>query len=190
MNRILEVELCFEDFSERTDKTLSNFKADLQTMRVGRANQHILDKVMVNYYGTPTPINQMANMTIPEARVLVVNVWDLSAIKDVEKAIIDANIGIFPVNDGKVLRLIFPELNEERRKALVKEVKNMSEQAKVAVRNIRRDLIDKIRKYKKDNLITEDDLATFEKEFDKNTSDVIAKIEDITKSKEEEIMEV
>lgn len=190
MSDILEVELCFEEYKEKTQKSIANYHQELQSMRVGRANPHILDKVFVDYYGTLTPINQMANITISEARVLVINVWDINAIKDVEKAIIAANIGIFPVNDGKVLRLVFPELNEERRKALVKEVRALSELTKIAIRNVRRDCIDQIRKLKKDSIITEDDLMQNEKEFDKLTSALMEDVDNMTKAKEEEIMEI
>ncbi|MGI6594012.1 MAG: ribosome recycling factor [Christensenellales bacterium] len=190
MPNIIEVDLCFEEYKDKTKKSIANYRQELQSMRVGRANPHILDRVMVDYYGTLTPINQIANITISEARVLTINVWDINAIKDVEKAIIAANIGIFPVNDGKVLRLVFPELNEERRRSLVKEVRALSEVTKVAIRNVRRDCIDQIRKLKKDSLITEDDLAYNEKEFDKLTSALMDDVDNITKAKEEEIMEI
>ena len=142
---VTEVAMVFDDLEERTAKTISNLRTELQSLRAGRANPHILDKVTVPYYGVDTPLNQMANITVPEARMLVINVWDQSALKAVEKAIIAANVGIFPTNDGKVLRMVFPELTEERRRSLVKDVKVAGENAKVAVRNIRRDAIDLLR---------------------------------------------
>ena len=137
-----------------------------------------------------TPINQMANITIPEARMLVVNVWDQSAIKAVEKAIIAANVGIFPTNDGKVLRMVFPELTEERRRALCKDVRVSTENAKVAVRNIRRDAINMLRSYKKDSIVTEDDYNAYEKDVDKQASNAIADIDKMSADKEAEIMSV
>lgn len=187
---LLEVEMVFDDLSERIEKTKTSLNNEFKSMRAGRANPHILDKVVVPYYGMDTPINQMANITIPEARMLVVNVWDQSAIKAVEKAIIAANVGIFPTNDGKVLRLVFPELTEERRRALVKEVKVSAENAKVAVRNIRRDALDVLRTYKKDSVITEDDYTRFEKDVEKVVSGAIADIDKMSTDKEAEIMSV
>ncbi len=187
---LLEVEMVFDDLSERIEKTKTSLNNEFKSMRAGRANPHILDKVVVPYYGMDTPINQMANITIPEARMLVVNVWDQSAIKAVEKAIIAANVGIFPTNDGKVLRLVFPELTEERRRALVKEVKVSTENAKVAVRNIRRDALDVLRTYKKDSVITEDDYTRFEKDVEKVVSGAITDIDKMSTDKEAEIMSV
>ena len=187
---VTEVAMVFDDLEERTAKTISNLLTELQSLRAGRANPHILDKVTVPYYGVDTPINQMANITVPEARMLVINVWDQSALKAVEKAIIAANVGIFPTNDGKVLRMVFPELTEERRKALVKEVKVAGENAKVAVRNIRRDAIDLLRGYKKDSVVTEDDLFALEKDVDKAVNAAISDIDKICSDKETEIMSV
>lgn len=187
---LMEVELVFDDLNERAAKTISNLRTEYQSLRAGRANPHILDKVVVPYYGVDTPINQMANITIPEARMLVINVWDGSALKAVEKAIIAANLGIFPTNDGKVLRMVFPELTEERRRSLVKEVKSTAENAKVAIRNIRRDAINMLRGYKKDGLVTEDDYTAQEKDVDKISSGAISDIEKIAADKETEIMSV
>lgn len=187
---VTEVAMVFDDLEERTAKTISNLRTELQSLRAGRANPHILDKVTVPYYGVDTPLNQMANITVPEARMLVINVWDQSALKAVEKAIIAANVGIFPTNDGKVLRMVFPELTEERRKALVKEVKVAGENAKVAVRNIRRDAIDLLRGYKKDSVVTEDDLFALEKDVDKAVNAAISDIDKICSDKETEIMSV
>ena len=187
---VTEVAMVFDDLEERTAKTISNLRTELQSLRAGRANPHILDKVTVPYYGVDTPLNQMANITVPEARMLVINVWDQSALKAVEKAVIAANVGIFPTNDGKVLRMVFPELTEERRKALVKEVKVAGESAKVAVRNIRRDAIDLLRGYKKDSVVTEDDLFALEKDVDKAVNAAISDIDKICSDKETEIMSV
>ncbi|HOB64026.1 MAG TPA: ribosome recycling factor, partial [Clostridia bacterium] len=155
-----------------------------------RANVRILDKILVDYYGTPTPINQMANITVPEARVLAISVWDASAIKNVEKAILASNIGITPINDGKLIRLIFPELTEERRRQLVKEVKTLGENTKVAIRNIRRDAIEDLRSLKKNSIITEDDLDKFEKDVEKAVNGFIAEIDKMMADKEKEIMSV
>lgn len=187
---ILELEIVFEELKEKSDKTIQSFKSELSNMRAGRANAHILDKVTVDYYGTPTPINQMANISVPEARMIVISVWDASQMKAVEKAIVDANLGIMPNNDGKVIRLVFPELTEERRRALAKEVKAAAEKTKVAVRNVRRDGIEDLRKLKKDNVISEDLLADTEKEVDKIVSAKIESIEKLQQEKETEIMSV
>ncbi len=187
---LMEVQMVFDDLNERVAKTIANLHTEYQSLRAGRANPHILDKVVVPYYGVDTPINQMANITVPEARMLIINVWDGSALKSVEKAIIAANLGIFPTNDGKVLRMVFPELTEERRRALVKEVKSTAENAKVAIRNIRRDAIELLRGYKKDGITTEDDLYGQEKDVEKIVSTAIADVEKIAADKETEIMSV
>lgn len=187
---VMEVELTFDDLKERSEKSINSFNAELAAMRAGRANPHILDKVVVDYYGTPTPINQMANISVPEARLLLISVWDASALKSVEKAIIAANVGIFPNNDGKVLRMVFPELNEERRRGLVKDVKTLAENTKVAIRNIRRDALDALRSFKKDSVITEDDLKNFEKDVEKSVTAYIADIDKLAADKEKEIMSI
>lgn len=187
---IMEVELVFDDLKTRAEKSIAAMKNDLAAMKAGRANARILDKITVDYYGTPTPINQMSNITIPEARLLTISVWDISAIKSVEKAILAANIGITPVNDGKILRLVFPELTEERRRQLVKEVKTLAENTKVAVRNIRRDAIENLKSFKKDSVITEDELEKFEKDVDKSTNASVAEIDKMVADKEKEIMSV
>lgn len=184
------VDLIFEEMKEKFTKTVHNFSTEMKSMRAGRANPHILDKVMVDYYGTPTPINNMANITVPEARLLVISVWDKSALKNVEKAILAANIGITPNNDGNVIRLIFPELTEERRKALVKDLKNNTESTKVVLRNARRDAIDALKKLEKDSEITEDDLKDFTSDVDKALASEIEDIEKLTKEKEQEILSV
>lgn len=187
---IMEVELVFDDLKTRAEKSIAAMKNDLASMKAGRANARLLDKITVDYYGTPTPINQMSNITIPEARLLTISVWDTSAIKSVEKAILAANIGITPVNDGKIIRLVFPELTEERRRQLVKEVKTLAENTKVAVRNIRRDAIETLKSFKKDSIISEDELDKFEKDVDKNTSASVAEIDKMVAEKEKEIMSV
>ena len=160
------------------------------SIRVGRANPHVLDKVMVDYYGTPTPINQVGNMSVVDGQCLVVAPWDKSLLKTVEKAILVANIGINPTNDGNVIRLIFPALTEERRKELVKQVKKMSEDAKVAARNIRRDTLDTLKKLKNGKEITEDECNDFSDTVEKSVSDIIAKIEKVTAEKEKDVMTV
>lgn len=180
----------FDNYETKCSKTINNIKNELLSIRAGRANPHILDKVMVDYYGTPTPINQMGNVTVSEARVLVINVWDASALKEVEKAIINANVGVTPNNDGKVIRLVFPELTEERRVQLVKEIKKMCEDARVAIRSHRRDANDSIKKFKKDSVITEDDATKYEKEVDKILNTNIETIDKLLKDKEQEVMSV
>ena len=185
-----EVDLIFEEMNEKYAKTLHNFSNELQSIRAGRANPHILDKILVDYYGTPTPINNMANLTVPEARLLVISVWDKSALKNVEKAILAANIGITPNNDGNVIRLVFPELTEERRKTLVKDLKNNAESTKVVLRNARRDAIEQLKKMQKDSAITEDDLKDFTSDVDKALAKQIDDVDKLTKDKEQEILSV
>lgn len=185
-----EVDLIFEEMNEKYAKTLHNFSSELKSIRAGRANPHILDKITVDYYGTPTPINNMANITVPEARLLVISVWDKSALKNVEKAILAANIGITPNNDGNVIRLIFPELTEERRKALVKDLKNNAESTKIVLRSARRDAIEQLKKLQKDSSITEDDLKDFTADVDKALAKQIEDVDKLTKDKEQEILSV
>ncbi len=187
---IEEVDFLFETFDEENLKTFENYRTELQGIRAGRANPHILDKVEVEYYGTMTPLNQMANVTIAEARVLVVSVWDKSALKNVEKAILAANVGITPNNDGTVIRLVFPEVTEERRRALVKDIKQGAEETKIVLRNHRRDINEELKKLKKDSAITEDDLTNFLEEVDKRLAKEIEKVEETAKKKEDEVMSV
>lgn len=187
---IEEVDFLFETFDEENAKTFENYKTELQGIRAGRANPHILDKVEVEYYGTMTPLNQMANVTIAEARVLVVSVWDKSALKNVEKAILAANVGITPNNDGTVIRLVFPEVTEERRRALVKDIKQGAEETKIVLRNHRRDINEELKKLKKDSAITEDDLTNFLEEVDKRLAKEIEKVDETAKKKEDEVMSV
>lgn len=187
---IEEVDFLFETFDEENAKTFENYKTELQGIRAGRANPHILDKVEVEYYGTMTPLNQMANVTIAEARVLVVSVWDKSALKNVEKAILAANVGITPNNDGTVIRLVFPEVTEERRRALVKDIKQGAEETKIVLRNHRRDINEELKKLKKDSTITEDDLTNFLEAVDKRLAKEIEKVDETAKKKEDEVMSV
>ena len=187
---IEEVDFLFETFDEENAKTFENYKTELQGIRAGRANPHILDKVEVEYYGTMTPLNQMANVTIAEARVLVVSVWDKSALKNVEKAILAANVGITPNNDGTVIRLVFPEVTEERRRALVKDIKQGAEETKIVLRNHRRDINEELKKLKKDSAITEDDLTNFLEEVDKRLAKELEKVDETAQKKEDEVMSV
>ena len=179
-----------ESFKVKMEKSINSLEEELNTIRVGRANPHILDKIVVDYYGTPTPLQQVSNITVPEARILAIQPWDASLIKSIEKAINMSDIGINPNNDGKVVRLVFPELTEEKRRDTSKEVKKKGENAKVAVRNIRRDAMDGIKKLRKDNEITEDDQKNIETELQKMTDDFIKKIDKIVDHKSAEVMSV
>lgn len=187
---IMEVLEILDTYETALKKGVDGYKAHILNIRAGRANPHILDKVMVDYYGTPTPLNQMGSITVPEAKMIVVSIWDNSALKAAEKAIVDANIGITPSNDGKVIRLVFPDLTEERRQALVKELKQATENAKVTLRNHRRDANEGLKKLKKDSLITEDDVKALEKDVDKMLNDYVAAIDKAFKEKEGEILNV
>lgn len=187
---LLEVELVFDDLEDRMNKSVNSLNGELNNMRAGRANIHILDAVKVDYYGVETPLNQLANITVPEARLIMISVWDVSMLKKVEKAIIDANIGIMPNNDGKALRLYFPEPTEERRKTLVKEVKNLAEKTKVAIRNIRRDSIAQIKDLEKNKTISEDLSKGYESDVDKKVTARIADVDKISADKEKEILTV
>lgn len=175
---------------DKMQKTMSVLKKELGSLRAGRANAQVLDRVMVDYYGTPTPIAQLGNISIPEPRLLVIAVWDTKCLSDVEKAIQKSDIGIHPTNDGKVIRLVFPELTEERRKELVKTLSKRGEEAKVAVRAIRRDANEHLKKLQKSSEITEDDLKDYEAATQKATDDAIKELEKILADKEKEIMEV
>ena len=174
----------------KMDKTISIVQKDLSTLRAGRANPQILDKITVDYYGTPTALNQIGNISSPEPRMLVIAPWEAKMIGPIEKAILKSDIGINPSNDGKVIRLMVPELNEERRKELCKQVKKMIEEGKVAIRAIRRDAMEAVKKMKKDSLITEDDQKTAEKDLQKVTDTHIEQIDKIGAEKEKEIMSV
>lgn len=176
--------------TEKMDKSLVSLGTQLTSVRAGRANPKLLDRVMVDYYGTMTPIPQVGNMAVPEPRMLTISPWDASMIKAIEKAILASDIGITPTNDGKTIRLLFPEVTEERRKELVKVCRKYGEDTKVALRSIRRDANDQIKKDKKASIITEDDAANYEKKVQDLTDKYIKKIDDTVKAKEKEIMEV
>lgn len=180
----------YENAKTKMNKTLVNLVSEFGSIRAGRANASVLDKIFVDYYGTPTPINQLASISIAEARILVIQPWDASVLNGISKAIQASDIGINPTNDGKVIRLVFPQLTEERRKELVKTVKKTAEEAKVAIRSIRRDSIEKLKKMEKNSEITEDDLSDGEKEVQKITDDFIKKVDEETKIKENEVMEI
>ena len=184
------METLFAKTKERMEKCLDSLERDFSTIRAGRANPNVLNNVMVDYYGTPTPGGQMAAVSVPEPRLLVIQPWDASTLKDIEKAINVADIGINPQNDGKVIRLAFPQLTEEHRKNLVKDVAKRGEEAKVAVRNVRRDSMDDLKKMKKDNAITEDDLKDGEKKMQVITDKYIKQVEEMTKKKEDEILSI
>ena len=180
----------YDNLKENLEKVINHLNVEFSSIRAGRANPKILDRVLVDYYGTPTPLYQMANISVPEPRMLVISLWDTSMIKDVVKAINEANIGINPNDDGKVIRLVFPILTEERRKELVKQVKKMAEDSKVAVRNIRRDAMDALKKMKNNKELSEDEHASCEKEIDKIISDSIEKIEKLCADKEKDVLSV
>lgn len=175
---------------EKMDKSLNALDREFKAVRAGRANPAILDKILVDYYGTPTPIQQMAAVSVPEGRTLQIQPWDVSTLRDIEKAIQTADIGINPQNDGKIIRLIFPPLTEERRRDLVKDVRKLGEDTKVAVRSIRRDAIEKAKAMKKNNEITEDDQANAEKKIQALTDKFCKEADDLTAAKEKEIMEI
>lgn len=185
-----EVDLIFDELNERFDKVMQNYKSELRSIRAGRANPHILDKIVVDYYGTPTPINNMANISVPEARLLVISAWDKSQLKNIERAILAANVGITPNNDGQVIRLVFPELTEERRRSTVKEAKTLVEEAKIVMRNARRDAIDDLKKIQKSSVITEDDLKNFTADIDKALSKNTDEVDRLFKEKEQEILAI
>lgn len=175
---------------EKMEKCVKSLEHEYSTIRAGRANPAVLDKVMVDYYGVPTPVNQMAAISVSEARILVIQPWDKSSLKLIEKAIQNSDIGINPVNDGNVLRLAFPQPTEERRKELVKQIKKISEEGKVTIRNIRRDTLEKFKTQKKNGEITEDDVKDLEKEIQKLTDKYIENIDKVSAEKEKEIMTV
>ena len=179
-----------QKYEEKMKKTLGSLEAELTTIRAGRANPHILDKLTVDYYGSPTPIQQVANITVPEARMIQIQPWESSLIKGIEKAILTSDLGLNPNNDGKVIRLVFPELTEERRKDLVKDVKKKGEAAKVAVRNIRRDANDAYKKLKKEEDVSEDEIKELEDEIQKLTDKYIKEIDKAVEVKSKEIMTV
>ena len=180
----------YKEFEGKMKKTLDFLGQQFDTVRAGRANAAVLDQIQVNYYGSPTPIQQLASVSTPDPRTLMIQPWEGSVLRDIEKAILASELGINPQNDGKVIRLVFPQLTEERRKDLAKQVKKYGEEAKVAVRNIRRDAIDKFKKQQKASEITEDDYKTIEKDIQKMTDDYIKKVESMTEKKEKELFEI
>ena len=179
-----------KNLEERSKKTISVLKEELNTVRAGRANAALLDKVMVDYYGTPTPLKNLSNISVPDPRTLLISPFDPKSIHEIEKAINIANIGINPSNDGKCVRLVIPQVTEERRKELTKTVKKMGEDCKVAIRNLRRDANDDLKKLEKNHEITEDDLKKALDDVQKATDKTIKEIDDVVAGKEKEIMEV
>ena len=178
------------EFESKMKKTAEVLKTQLASVRAGRANAAVLDQITVDYYGVPTPIQQVASVSVPDPRSLLLQPWDASVLKGIEKAILASELGINPQNDGRAIRLVFPQLTEERRKELAKQVKKYGEEAKVAVRNIRREAIDKFKKQQKASEITEDDYKTVEKDIQKLTDDYIKEVEGIADKKEKELFEI
>ena len=180
----------YTNIKEKMEKSINVYNEKLAEVRAGRANPAILNKIKIDYYGTPTPINQVAGVSVPEARLIVIQPWDMSILKEIEKAILASDIGINPNNDGKVIRLAFPELTEERRKDLVKDIKKMAEEAKIAIRAIRRDGIEEAKQEQKDGNMTEDELKQAENEIQKLTDKSVEEIDKILENKEKEVMSV
>ncbi|HJB25300.1 MAG TPA: ribosome recycling factor [Firmicutes bacterium] len=180
----------YKPFEEKMQKSVHALEKELATIRAGRANPAVLDKVLVDYYGAPTPINQMAAVSVSDARILVIQPWDMSALKAIEKAIMASDIGINPTNDGRVIRIAFPQLTEERRKELTKQISKYGEEGKIAVRSIRRDGIDKFKAMKKNSEITEDDLKEAEKDFQTLTDKYCKLVDEVVAKKQKEIMEI
>ncbi len=180
----------YKEFTEKMEKTCTVLVENFNAVRAGRANAAVLDRVTVDYYGSETPIQQVATISTPDPRTLAIQPWDNSIMKAIEKAILSSDLGINPQNDGRIIRLVFPQLTEERRKELIKQVKKYGEEAKVAVRNIRRDAMDKFKKQQKASEITEDDFKNMEKDMQKFTDDFIKKVEDLCAKKEKELSEI
>ena len=178
------------EYEEAIEKALAHQINEYAMIKAGRANPHILDKIMVDYYGAPTPIKQMANISVSEGRILNIAVWDTSQIRNVTKAILASDIGINPSDDGKVIRLVFPQLTEERRREIVKDIKKIAEDSKVPMRNARRDVLDFFKDEKKNGNISEDDLASYEKDVQKTLDDAVAKVDANFAVKEKEILEI
>ena len=177
-------------YEEKMEKSLNNLEEEYAGIRAGRANPHVLDKLRVDYYGTPTPIQSVANVSVPEARMIQIQPWEGSMVKEIEKAIMMSDLGITPTNDGKVIRLVFPDLTEERRKELAKDIKKKGEDTKVAIRNIRRDAIDYIKKIGKAEDISEDEIKNIEDDIQKLTDSYVAKIDKAIEAKTKEILTV
>lgn len=186
----LQVKEEFDKYEAGLSKGLDFLKSEFLTVRAGRANPQILNKVVVNYYGTPTPLTSMANISVPEPRTLMISLWDMSMLKETIKAIMASDIGITPTDDGKNIRLVFPQPTAERRKELAKQIKKLSEDCKVTLRNERRDILEVLKKFKKDNIITEDEEKSYGAEVQKTLDSYIAKVEALLKDKEAEILEI
>ncbi len=180
----------YKEFTEKMEKTCTVLVENFNAVRAGRANAAVLDRVTVDYYGSETPIQQVATISTPDPRTLAIQPWDNSIMKAIEKAIQSSDLGINPQNDGRIIRLVFPQLTEERRKELIKQVKKYGEEAKVAVRNIRRDAMDKFKKQQKASEITEDDFKNMEKDMQKFTDDFIKKVDELCAKKEKELSEI
>ena len=180
----------YNKYEEKMNKSISVLEENFAEVRAGRANPAILNKITVDYYGTPTPINQLAGISVPEARMIVIQPWDANVLKEIEKEILKSDIGINPNNDGKVIRLTFPELNEERRKEIVKDIKKMAEDAKVAIRSIRRDAIDEAKALQKDGEMSEDELKSAEDRIQKLTDKFVEEVDRILANKEKEVMSI
>ncbi len=180
----------YKEFESKMKKTCEALTAQLATIRAGRANASVLDQIQVDYYGSPTPIQQLASIATPDPRSLTIQPWDGSVLRGIEKAILASDLGINPQNDGRMIRLVFPPLTEERRKELAKQTRKYGEESKVAIRNIRRDAIDKFKKQQKSSDITEDDYKIAEKDIQKLTDDYIKEIDKITERKEKELTEI
>ncbi|MCI6977185.1 MAG: ribosome recycling factor [Lachnospiraceae bacterium] len=179
-----------KEYNDKMQKTIDHLESEFATIRAGRANPHVLDRIKVDYYGTPTPVQQVGNISIPEPRIIVIQPWEKSLLKEIEKAIQMSDIGINPTNDGQVIRLVFPELTEERRKELVKDVKKKGEADKVAIRNIRRDGNDAFKKLAKSEDISEDEIKQLEDELQKLTDKFIKTVEDMVDAKSKDILTV
>lgn len=184
------VDEIFDELKDRMQKAVEALKREYSRLRTGRASVALLDGIRVSYYDTPTPLNQMASVTVPEPRLIVIQPWDKTAIGDIEKAILKSELGLTPMNDGKVIRIAIPTLTEERRRELVKVARKMSEENKIALRNIRRDANEMLKELKKDKEITEDDLFRSQEEVQKITDQFISQVDELCSSKEQEILEI
>lgn len=179
-----------EQFEEKMKKSIQALSEEFATIRAGRANPHVLDKIMVDYYGQPSPLQTVANISVPEARVIQIQPWEASLVKEIEKALLVSDLGLTPNNDGKIIRLVFPELTEDRRKELVKDIKKKGENAKVAIRNIRRDANDSVKKQNKANEISDDEAKQMEDKVQKLTDKYVAEVDKMIEIKSDEIMTI
>lgn len=185
-----EINLYMEEYIDSMKKAVEHYQNEILQIRAGRANPRILDRVLIDYYGTLTPLSQMSTISVPEARMIIISLWDISMLKAVLKAIENANLGVSPSDDGRVIRLVFPQLTEERRKEFIKDVRKLSENVKVVCRNCRRDILDEFKRMKKENTLNEDDYNTLDKTVQKNLDEIIAQINTIQEKKEKDLMEV